>query len=67
MAAAVGIIAGSVVIKKYRLQPRHISIMLIISASAFAIAHFTAVFLNCEQVDLHPNWNDVHSARYDNV
>ncbi|XP_055328730.1 solute carrier organic anion transporter family member 74D-like isoform X2 [Paramacrobiotus metropolitanus] len=57
MAAAVGIIAGSIVIKRYRLQPKHISLMLILSAVAFSAAHFIAIGLSCDQVQLVGNWD----------
>ena len=57
LAAAIGIIAGSIVIKKYSLQPRHVSLMLIGSAVAFGAAHFIALLLDCDQVHLHENWD----------
>ncbi|GAU99664.1 hypothetical protein RvY_10627-1 [Ramazzottius varieornatus] len=56
-ALSVGIIAGSVVIKKFRLQPKHISLMLIGSAIAFSTAHFIALSLDCKQVQLEGNWD----------
>ncbi|OQV18579.1 Solute carrier organic anion transporter family member 4C1 [Hypsibius exemplaris] len=57
LAAAIGIISGSIVIKRYKLQPRHVSLMLIGSAVAFGSAHFIALTLDCDQVQLHPNWD----------
>ena len=53
LATAVGIASGSVIIKRFKLKPRHLGIMTIVVSIVYSMCLFIFIKLGCYQSQIH--------------
>ncbi|GAV05453.1 hypothetical protein RvY_15585-2 [Ramazzottius varieornatus] len=49
---ALGVVAGGLLIRRYRLQPKHVCLMLVISAAIMCVVSLVSINLGCERTEV---------------